>query len=392
MGIDKMKPDVIIVGAGFAGATLAYSFAKDNQKVLVLEKRSHVGGNAYDYIDENKVNRHEYGPHIFHTNSKRVVDFLSDFTEWYPYEHRVLGNVNGFVVPIPFNLTSIEKSFDTEKAEHLKKTLIEAYGMEKKVPILELRKNDNKDIKELADYIFEHVFKYYTMKQWGLTVEEIDPAVTGRVPVLVSYDDRYFQDKYQIMPKDGYTAIFNNMLKSENITVLLNTDVHDKLKVDTDAKKIYFEGEEFTGKVVYTGAVDDLLNYELGALPYRSLEFDVQTKDGQYQKAATVNYPTPAEVNAFTRISEYKLFMENKPEEKTTIAIEYPYAYDPHAEKGNIPYYPVFTEANQAKYNAYLERLKGIDNLYLSGRLAEYKYYNMDAIIEKALDLYENIK
>ena len=387
-----MSYDVIIVGAGFAGATLAYNFAKDGKKVLVLEKRSHIGGNAYDYLDENGLDRHEYGPHIFHTNSKRVVDFLSNFTEWYPYEHRVLGNVNGFVVPIPFNLTSIEKSFDKEKAEHLIELLVKSYGMDKKVPILELKKNDDKDIKELADYIFEHVFKHYTMKQWGLTVEELDPAVTGRVPVLVSYDDRYFQDTYQIMPKEGYTHIFETMLTSELIDVVLNCDVHEKIKVDTDNKKIYFEDEEFIGKFVYTGAIDDLLNYELGALPYRSLEFDVQSKEGQYQLAATVNYPTPKEINGFTRISEYKLFMENPPVDKTTIAIEYPYAYDPHAEKGNIPYYPVFTEANQAKYNAYLERLKGIDNLYLSGRLAEYKYYNMDAIVDKALDLYEKIK
>ncbi|MCF0109213.1 MAG: UDP-galactopyranose mutase [Erysipelotrichaceae bacterium] len=386
-----MKPEVIVIGCGFAGATMAERFAANGKKVLVIEKRDHIGGNMYDYIDENGVNRHEYGPHIFHTNSARVVEYLSNFTEWYPYEHRVLGNVNGVICPIPFNLTSIEKSFEPEKAEHLKKVLIEAYGMDTKVPILKLRENEDAQIKELAEYIYEHVFKHYTMKQWGLSPEEIDPNVTGRVPVLVGYDDRYFQDKYQQMPKKGYTEIFRNMLKSDNIEVVLGKDAHEFIAVDTVNKKVLYQGEEFTGPVVFTGAVDDLLDYSLGDLPYRSLDFDVQSKEGQFQGAATVNYPTPKEVNGFTRITEYKLLMEEWPKDKTTIAIEYPMSHDRHAEKGNIPYYPIFTEANQAQYNAYLKQLEGIDNLYLAGRLAEYKYYNMDAIIEQALNLFDKI-
>lgn len=385
-----MSYDVIIVGAGFAGSVIAQKFTADGKKVLVIESRKHIGGNMYDYIDENGVNRHQYGPHIFHTNSKRVVDYLSNFTQWYPYVHRVLGNVNGHIVPIPFNLRSIEESFEAEKAERLKQVLINSYGMDKKVPILELKQNKDPNVVELANYIYEYVFKYYTMKQWGLTVEQIDPEVTNRVPVNVSYDDRYFADEYQIMPKEGYTKIFEKMLSG--VEVWLDTKANDVLRVDTENKKIYFKDEEFNGIVVYTGAVDELLDYRLGELPYRSLRFEIETHDGQYQQATTINYPTPHSQNAFTRITEYKLMMENFPQDKTTIAIEYPLAYDRKAYEGNIPYYPIFTLDNQAKYERYCDLLKGIDNLYLLGRLAEYKYYNMDAIIDKALDLYEKIR
>lgn len=388
-----MKPDVIIVGAGFAGSVIAERFANEaNKNVLILEKRSQIGGNMYDYLDENGVRYHEYGPHIFHTNSKEVVDYLSRFTEWYPYEHRVLGVIQGKKVPIPFNLTSIEKCFEPEKAERLKEALIEAYGMDTKVPILRLKENENEEVKELAEFIYENVFKYYTMKQWGLTPEEIDPGVTARVPVLVGRDDRYFQDKYQCMPKHGYTAIFENMLNSENIEVMLNTDAHEHLKVDLENNKVYYNGEEFTGPVVFTGAVDDLLNYQFGDLSYRSLDFDKQSHEGTYQEVGTVNYPTPAEINGFTRITEYKLLMEEYPSDKTTIAVEYPLAYNRHGEKGNIPYYPIFTNEDKKNYEAYCDKIKNITNLHLLGRLADYKYYNMDQIVARALMIYNKIK
>ncbi|MEG0177654.1 UDP-galactopyranose mutase [Anaerorhabdus sp.] len=388
-----MKPDVIVIGCGFAGSVLAERFAsQSNKKVLVIDSRIHVGGNMYDFIDDNGVRYHEYGPHIFHTNSKDVVDYLSNFTEWYPYEHRVLGLIQGKKVPIPFNLTSIEQCFEPEKAERLKEALISAYGMDTKVPILRLKENENEEVKELAEFIFENVFKYYTMKQWGLTVEELDPGVTARVPVLVGRDDRYFQDKYQIMPKKGYTNIFENMLNHENIEVRLSVNAHEHLRVDLRENKVYFDGEEFSGPVIFTGAVDDLLNYEFGDLSYRSLEFDKQSHTGTYQEAATVNYPTPAEMNGYTRITEYKLLMETYPNDKTTIAVEYPYAYDRHGEKGNIPYYPIFTSEDKQKYDTYCDKIKDITNLHLVGRLADYKYYNMDQIVARALMIYNQIK
>ena len=379
------KPDVIIIGAGFAGSVSARVLAEAGKSVLVLEKRNHIGGNAYDYLDENSVMRHEYGPHIFHTNSKEAVEFLSRFTDWYDYEHKVLGYIEGKLVPIPFNLTSIEQLFPKEKADHLKEVLISAYGMGNKVPILELRKNEDPEIQELAEYIFEHVFKYYTMKQWGYSAEEIDPAVTGRVPVLVSYDDRYFQDAFQKMPKEGYTRLFEKMLDHPNITVQLNTEGMDVLSVNSETKQIHFKDEPFDGIIIYTGLVDHLLNYVNGDLSYRSLEFEVETKEGQYQPVTTVNYPTPAEEHPYTRITEYKNMQYLPPKEKTTIAVEYPYSYDRKAEKGNVPYYPVFTDESKDRYQAYVDLLKDIPNIYLLGRLAEYKYYNMDAIVEAAL-------
>ncbi len=388
-----MKYDAIIVGAGFAGATLAERFATQlNKKVLVLEKRNHIGGNMYDYCDENKVRRHEYGPHIFHTNSQVVMDYLSTFTPWYPYEHRVLGIVHGKEVPIPFNLTSLEICFEEEKATRLKKLLTESYPEGTKVPILQLKEHENEEVKELAEFIYENVFKYYTMKQWGLTPEEIDPNVMARVPVLIGRDDRYFQDNYQCMPAKGYTPIFEKMLSHSNIEVQLNTEAKDYLKVDVENKKIIFDGEEVKVPVIYTGALDDLLNYQLGELPYRSLYFDIQSHEGTYQHAATTNYPTPEKEHAFTRITEYKLMMNEIPQEATTIAVEYPKPYDRCGEVGNIPYYPIFTKENQLKYDAYCQLVSSIENLHLLGRLAEYKYYNMDSIIEKALELFEKIK
>lgn len=387
-----MKYDVVVVGAGFAGSVIANRFASDNKKVLIIEKRSQIGGNMYDFIDESNVRYHKYGPHIFHTSNKKVVDFLSNYTKWYKYEHRVLGKVCDKLVPIPFNLTSIEEVFENDKANKLKSLLIETYGMETKVPILELRKNENSEIKELAEFIYENVFKYYTMKQWGLSPEEIDPAVTGRVPVHISYDDRYFQDEYQQMPKDGFTSLFENLLASKNIEILLKTECKDVLKFDTEKNKIYLNDEEFSGKVIYTGAIDELFDYTLGELPYRSLEFVSESHKGTYQKCGTVNYPTPSDENEYTRITEYKHLMEDDNLDMTTIAIEYPYPYNRNSKKGNIPYYPIFTKEIEEKYKEYVKLSDNFKNLYLLGRLAEFRYYNMDAIVDAALNLYEKLK
>lgn len=386
-----MDYDFIVVGAGFAGATIAERVANGlNKKVLVIDKRDNIGGNMYDYTDENGILVHKYGPHLFHTNLENVYNYLKQFGEWFFYEHRVLGKVNGKIVPIPFNITSIEKSFDKEKADKLISILKKDFGMEKKIPILELRKYPDKDINELAEYIYKNVFLYYTMKQWGQTPDEIDPNVTNRVPVFVSKDDRYFQDKYQFMPKGGYTKIFEKMLESENIEVRLNTDSKDVLMLKNDT--IYFNGSEFKGKVIYTGAIDEFFNYEFGALPYRSLEFEFETIDKEYfQEVGTVNYPTKED--KFTRITEFKhMTMENPHTSKTTIMREYPCAYDRNASLGNIPYYPIVNDDNMNLYNKYLDRASKINNFYLIGRLAQYKYFNMDLVINEALKLFEKLK
>lgn len=379
-----IKYDVIIVGAGFAGAVLAERLAHRDKQVLVIDSREQIGGNAYDYMQDG-ILIHKYGPHIFHTNYKEVFDYLSNFTKWYKYEHKVVGHIEDKVVPIPFNLESIEECFDQDKSVKLKAILKQTYGDGKKVPIMELLKNEDEDIKELADFIFENVFKYYTMKQWGLEADELDSAVTARVPVNVSYDDRYFNDEYQYMPKEGYTKIFEKLLENENIELRLNTYSKDLISLKNG--KIFFDGELFEGKLIYTGAIDELFDYSLGELPYRSLDLKLERKDGTYQKKATENYPCPKEERAYTRITEYKHFMENEIEDLTYIHIEYPMAYDRNAQIGNIPYYPVFTEENDRRYKSYVELANNYENLILIGRLAEYRYYNMDAIVKKALEV-----
>ena len=381
-----MNYDIIVVGAGFAGATIAERLARKGKQVLIIDKREHLGGNACDYFNEG-ILIHRYGPHIFHTNHDKVFNYLSEFTEWYPYRHRVLGHLKDKTVPIPFNFRSIDECFDKEKAEKLKAVLISEYGENKKIPIMELLKNDDEDVKELADFIFENVFKYYTMKQWDLEAHEIDAAVTARVPVNTSYDDGYFNDTYQYMPKDGYTRIFEKMLQSENITVMLGTRMSDILRLKDG--KIWYKGKEFNGKVIYTGEIDALFDYCLGDLPYRSLDLKLEKHDGTYQQAATENYPCPKEERAYTRITEYKHFMNDFQSDITYIHREFPQAYDKNI---NIPYYPIFTPANQELYEKYVRLAEGYKDLYLLGRLAEYKYYNMDAIILKALELAETIE
>lgn len=253
-----MKVDWLIVGAGFTGAVLAERIASQlDQKVLVVEKRNHIGGNAYDYYNEHGVLVHKYGPHIFHTNSKKVWDYLSQFTEWRPYYHRVLASVEGKLVPVPFNLNSLYALFPPKYAERLEEKLICTYGFGVKVPILKMKEAKDEELRFLADYIYKNIFYGYTIKQWELTPEELDPSVTGRVPVYISRDDRYFQDTYQAMPKQGYTAMFGRILSHKNIKVLLNTDYREIVR------EICFN------RMIYTGPIDVYFDYMHGSLPYR---------------------------------------------------------------------------------------------------------------------------
>lgn len=373
--------DVIIIGVGFAGATVANVLANKGKNVLIIDKRDHVGGNAYDYVEED-ILIHKYGPHIFHTNSKEVFDYLSNFTEWYKYEHKVLGHVDNKLVPIPFNFKSIEECLP-EKAEKLIELLKKDYGEGKKVPIMELLSNENEDIRHLANYIYEHVFKYYTMKQWDMKVEELDSAVSARVPVNTSYDDRYFNDTYQYMPKEGYTKLIGKMLDNEHIEVLLNANVTDILKLEDGT--IYYNNVPFDGDVYYTGAIDELFEYKHGELPYRSLDLILERLNKTFQDAATENYPEN-DVK-FTRITEYKHFMEVEPKGVTYIHTEYPFPYRRNGEVGSVPYYPIIKDENQALYETYVKEASKYPKLHLIGRLAEYKYYNMDAIVLKALEM-----
>lgn len=379
--------DSIIIGAGFAGSVIARELAENNEKVLVIEQREHIGGNCYDVEDEHGILIHQYGPHIFHTGKEEVYNYLSKFTEWYSFRHEVVGNVYGKLLPIPFNLNTLEKVYGTEKAESLKQELIGAYGEGARVPILELKNNPSKDIQEIAQFVYENIFLRYTMKQWGQKPEEVDASVTARVPVVLSYDNSYFGDKYQGMPKDGYTPLFEKMLNHPNITVRLNTKAEEVLTIPTSGH-VMFEGKEFTGKVVYTGPIDELFNCRFGRLPYRSLDFVFEHyEQDYYQSNSVVNYTVSED---YTRITEFKYLTGQRKKDSTTIMKEYPRSYT--GDKGQIPYYAIMNEENQALYQKYVDLLKDIPNFYLVGRLAEYKYYNIDAIVERALQVAGQIK
>jgi UDP-galactopyranose mutase len=374
----------IVVGSGFAGSVIAERIANAlNQKVLIIEKRNHIGGNCYDYRDENNIIVHKYGPHLFHTDYKEVFDYLSNFTDWHIYHHKVLAFVDGKKVPLPFNLNSIYEVFPQELAKRLEVKLIEKYGYGTKIPILELLKEEDQDLKFLANYVYEKIYKNYTMKQWGLKPEEISPQVTARVPIYVSRDNRYFTDKYQGVPKDGYTKIFERMLNNPNIKIMLNTDFKEVISIDIENKKIYFLGQEFKGKLIFTGMIDELFNFKYGFLPYRSLDLRFETIEQEYyQEAPVINYPNDYD---FTRITEFKHIHPVK-SDKTTILKEYPKAYQPNVD---IPYYPVFTKENQELYNKYKEEADKFENLVLVGRLAEYRYYDMDDVVKRALEVFE---
>lgn len=374
--------DVLAVGAGFAGAVSARALAEKGRRVLVLERRGHIGGNAYDCLDGHGVLIHKYGPHIFHTNDKAVFDFLSRFTRWRDYQHRVVADIpdetggpnERMRYPVPFNLTSLETAFGELEGKRLGEKLIASYGAEKKVMILELRKNPDPEIAALADYVYEHVFVRYTMKQWGQRPEEIDPGTTARVPVFLSRDDRYFQDAWQGMPLEGYTRLFERMLDHPNIEVRLGVDARPLLA-------------EFKGPVIYTGQADELFGFRFGPLPYRTLDFQFETlPQDDFQGCGTVNYTMDED---FTRITEFKHLTGQELPGVTSIVREYSRAYT--GASGEIPYYAIINEANNALYAKYRAEAEKYLDLHLLGRLAEYKYYNMDAIAARALELAERL-
>lgn len=364
--------DNIIIGAGLSGVVIAERIATQlNEKVLIIEKRINIAGNCYDYEDENGILIQEYGPHIFHTDYKDVWNYISQFTDWIRYQHKVLGFIDGKHVTIPFNLNTLYGLMPLKLAERLEEKLIGNFGYNKKVPILELKKIKDKDLKYLADFIYEKIFLHYSEKQWGLKPEDIDFSVTARVPVIISRDDRYFQDKYQGIPKEGYTKLFEKMTQNKNIEVQLEIDfkdIRDKLKY----KKMFF-----------TGAIDEFFDYKFGKLDYRYVNIDFQTLNIEnYQSAAVVNYPNDYN---YTRITEFKKFSMSK-SKYTTIGIEYP------GNRGFMAW-PVLNERNNEIFQKYwkeAEKLKE-KNIYFIGRLAEYKYYDMDDAVVNSLKMFDNI-
>ncbi len=386
--------DVVVVGCGFAGAVCARELAdRGGKKVLIIEKRSQIGGNMYDEYDGAGILIHRYGPHIFHTNTPRVFNYLRQFSGFIGYKHKVLSNWHGTYIPVPFNLTSLEICFGETRAAQLRDKLIETFGENSRVTINELRQQEDADLAEIADFVYKNVFLYYTQKQWGLSPDEVDDSVTARVPVLVSYEDGYFQDSCQGMPVFGYTKLFEEMLNHENITVCLNTEAEsvfdlqfESMEEDAPLSAICIKGKAFTGPLIYTGPLDEMFISRFGRLPYRTLRFEYETLDQEYfQPCGTVNYTVTED---FTRITEFKHLTGQKAPQ-TTIMREYSLAYeDPQTQ---IPYYAIINDENREHYNRYLRLTESLPNFYPLGRLAEYRYYNMDVIVERALNLSDRI-
>ena len=371
----------IVVGAGFSGATIANLIAdKLNERVIVIDKKDHIAGNSYDYRDENGIMIHKYGSHIFHTNNEKVWEFLKQFTDFNTYMHSVVGILDGIEAQIPFNFHTLYQVFPTTMAKRMESKLLDAFPYNTKVPILEFQKQDDDDLKYLANYVYEKIFLNYTTKQWGVSPKDVDGAVTARVPVYLSLDNRYFQDKYQGIPLDGYSAVVEKMLTHKNIEVILNTDFESFKKETSNI----VDGENV--RIFYTGSIDEFFNYKYGQLPYRSVHFKMETYDREYyQSHACINYPNNYD---FTRIHEYKHYLNDK-SEKTVIAKEYSEFF----ELGkNERYYPIASPENAALYEKYLNDAKSLNNVYFLGRLGDYKYYNMDLAIARAIELFESIK
>ena len=360
--------DYLIVGAGFAGSVLAERLASQHgARILLIDRRPHIGGNAYDEPNERGILYHKYGPHIFHTNSDAVVDYLSQFTEWRPYEHRVLAYVRDKLVPIPINRTTLNELFDLDL-----QTDQEAadYLASRAEPVSEIRTSEDVVINAVGRELYELFFRGYTRKQWDLDPSELDKQVTARIPTRTNTDDRYFTDTFQAMPRDGYTAMFKRILDHPLIEIRTGVDFRDvRDEVDYD-------------HLIYTGPVDEYFDHRFGKLPYRSLKFDHQTLDQeQFQATGTVNYPS--EDVPFTRISEYK-HLTGQQSPLTTITYEYPSA------EGD-PYYPIPRPENQELFKKYEALADATDGVTFVGRLATYRYYNMDQVVGQALATFRRI-
>jgi UDP-galactopyranose mutase len=358
--------DYLIVGAGYAGAVLAERLASQlDKRVLIVDRRPHVGGNAYDHYDEAGVLVHRYGPHIFHTNSREVYDYLSQFTEWRPYQHRVLASVDGQLLPIPINRETVNRLYGLRLTSFEVEEFL-ARVAEKREPV---RTSEDVCVNKVGRELYEKFFKNYTRKQWDLDASELDSSVIARIPTRTNGDDRYFTDVYQCMPRHGYTRMFEQMLRHPNISVMLQTDYR------AIAGAIPF------GELVYTGPIDEFFDYRFGRLPYRSLEFQFETlATRQHQPVGTVNYPNEF---AYTRVTEFK-HLTGQEHERTTVVYEYPRA------EGD-PYYPVPKPENAALYKKYQALAEATPGTWFVGRLATYKYYNMDQVVAQALTTFKKM-
>jgi UDP-galactopyranose mutase len=358
--------DWLIVGAGFAGSVLAERLASQRgDRVLIIDRRPHIGGNAYDKLDDTGVLIHQYGPHIFHTNSEAIFNYLSKFTQWRPYEHRVLASVDDKLLPIPINLDTVNKLYGLS----LTSEELEAFFAERAEPVEEIRSSEDVVVSTVGRDLYEKFFRGYTRKQWGVDPSELDKSVTARVPTRTNRDDRYFTDKFQYMPLEGYTAMFERMLSHPNITVRTGTefeDVRDEVRYK---------------RLIYTGPIDEFFHFRLGKLPYRSLRFEhKQIGQEWHQPVAVVNYPQDQD---YTRVTEYK-HLTGQQHPTTSITYEYPSAT-------GDPYYPIPRPENAELLRRYEQLARGVRDVWFVGRLATYRYYNMDQVVGQALATFTRI-
>lgn len=384
--------NIVIVGAGFSGSILARKIAQElNFKVKVIERRSHIGGNAYDEKDENGILIQKYGPHYLNTNNYSIIKFLKQYSELTPHTAKLLSFIDGKYIRLPFNFLSVQQLIGEEKAELLLAKLRNEFKGRDRVPILEIVDSSDSDISEYGKLLFEKAYRTYTSKMWGIQPEKIDKYVLERVPMAMNYDERYLNKDFQYLPTYGFTKIFEEMLNHENITVKLNIDALPLLKMDEQKGEIFFEGEK-VDCLIYTGAIDELFGRKYGMLPYRSLDikYDYYENKTSYLPCEVVSYP---QAEGYTRSTEYRKLMQNTENVKgTVVATEYPLQYDPNQKIGNEPYYPVVTQESNMLYEKYLKDVAKYKSLFLCGRLAEFKYYNMDICIEHAIEYFDNIK
>lgn len=370
----------LVIGSGLSGAVVARHLAEQGKKVVIWERRNHIGGNMFDYIDEHGFLVQKYGPHTFHTKSKELYDYMCRFEQWQEYKLTCGAVWDGKYTPTPFNFTTIDTFYPAEQAERLKKKLSAAFAGRKTATVVEVLQHSDVDIRGYAEYLFQNDYAPYTAKQWGVSPVEIDPSVLKRVPLRFSYEEGYFDDPYEVMPKHSFTVFFEHLLDHPNIEVKLGVEAMEHLTIVDNV--IMIDGDEFQGLVIYTGALDELFGCQYGALPYRSLQFEWKYSEQEsVQNAPVVAYPQEA---GYTRITEYKkLPMQNG--KGTSYALEYPLPYR-EGEKAE-PYYPVLTAESQEQFAKYKALADEIPNLICCGRLADFKYYNMDQALQRALEI-----
>ena len=383
--------DIIIVGSGFSGSILARQIAEElDKKVLVIEKRNHIGGNAYDELNEHGILIQKYGPHFLNTDNYSIIKFIKKYGELFPHDAKLLSFLDGKYIQLPFNFKSMKQLVSEEKSASLLGKLRKSFSGRDRVPVLELVDYEDDEISWYGNLLFDKAFKTYTSKMWGIGVEEIDKYVLERVPMAMGYDERYLNKDFQYLPIKGFTKIFENMLNHPNIEVKLNTDAMEYITFNEKNRKITFDGNEVKC-LIFTGPIDELFSLKYGALPYRSLDIRYKySSNKSVLPSEIVSYP---QAEGYVRSTEYRKMMYDCSEaDGSVVATEYPLQYDINSKIANIPYYPVNTFESDALYKKYVDEVNKYDNIFLCGRLAEFKYYNMDICIEHALEYYKFVK